>query len=1240
MKKIIKQILAGLLAIMVLLSLIPFTILAAPAADIPLDMLDNVYLDALAYTGYSVNTQKDNGTIFKTFGSSAPAAVRSNIGYGTSASGLETVADSSTVTGYAPNISYFDSVGLCCASYVTYVYYNYMPNVAGIDTSICSAPSNTKAAQSYNDAAVAWVNAGKAREIAFTQNANGSNFVPTEDIPIGSLVVFQQISGGRISHVAVYAGQYNGNYFVTHVGNDRGPEISTIVGMSKGDSPQVVTRIVTPQFIEQNGKIEIYKKDTEGNNLSGAYFVATSSSDSSLQFEIGPTDSSGYACVEGVPFDTYSVKETVFPTNYQSYGVSEWTVTINSQTPNGTVTINAVNELIPGSCKIVKTSEDGKVDGIKFTISGNGVSNTVTTANGGQVTVDGLKPGTYTVTEETIDKYEPQEVRTVTVVSNQTATVTFNNILKRGDLKVIKSSEDNMTEGIQFKLSGTSLSGNTVEQFAVTDSNGVAQFEDVLISGDVSYVLEEVNTPIKYVVPDKQSAVVKWNEVTEYSFINVLKKWQAEILKVDGELYHLNGGGVAPVSSLESDEIVSGLGSPYGESQGDASLEGAVYGLYNGDLLIDTYTTDENGYFLTDFYPCGYNWNIREITPSEGYLLDDTVYQIDAFAEFFTVERNALNYTVYEQVKKGNILIAKHSDIAPDGADFDNPEQGAEFEVYLKSSGSYVNAKESERDILITDKDGFAISQNLPYGIYTVKQTKGTEGTDIMKPFDVYIDEDGEVYKYMINNAIFESLIEIVKKDAETGKTIPASGIGFKIRDLKTNEFIVQHINYPTPKDLDVFYTNENGTLMLPEKLPYGEYEIIEQCAPDGYVLDKTPVKFTVDGTKDIVTVTMNDIPQKGIIKVSKTGEIFTSVTRYNGLYKPFYTVEFLEGAVFRITAAEDIVTPEGTVRFKEGEVVGEITTTKDGKAESVPLYLGKYQVQEIKAPVGMVINSEPQTVELTYAGQEIELTEIKCSFFNERQKLKINLKKELERDFGLGEKELFNVHFALYAAEEIRAADGTFVPKDGLMEIAQCDKEGNITFKTDLPVGSKVYIREYATDNHYVISNEIYPVEFVYAGQDKKEVEVSVNDGKSIVNKLFRGTVIGKKTDENGNALKGVTFGLFRSDETEFTKEKALLISVSGADGMFSFDNVPYGIWLVRELETVEGYVLNEEPIEVNIDSDGCKIEITVVNEKTPFKSPQTGDNSKPWIPASAMVLSGVSAIGISSKLKKRKED
>ena len=904
----------------------------------------------------------------------------------------------------------------------------------------------------------------------------------------------------------------------------------------------------TPEILS-TGYIEIYKKNPDGALLDGAEFTVYDSNGNYVT-TIGPTVN-GYAKSSEISFGTYTVVETKFPPNYQAGDKNSWSVTLDSN--HVTVVLDVANERQSGNLKVLKKSEDGKIT------------------------------------------------------------------------------------GCIFALTGTDVYGRKVNMTATTDANGVALFENVPIG--TGYTLEEKYTPNIYVIPEKQTVDVKANETVTVTVNNILKKWRADILKVDGELYDNHGGGAEPELLSISDKIVEDLGSPYGESQGNATLEGAVYGVYQNGELVKTYTTDKNGYFLTDYFPCGNDWTIKEISPSPGYLLDETVYHMAAYAEYFTVELNTVYYDCYEQVIKGNILIAKHSDIAPDGAEIDTPEKGAEFEVFLKSSGSYENAKESERDILVTDEDGFAITKDLPYGTYTVKQTKGLEGTDIMKPFDVYINEEGKVYKYMINNAIFEALIEIVKKDAETGKIIPAAGIGFKIKNRMTGEFITQHINYPTPTDLDVFYTNENGMLMLPEKLPFGQYEVIEQCTADGYVLDKTPVQFTVDGSNETVTVTMKNMAQKGIIKVSKTGEIFSSVTQYNGMYKPFYIVEFLEGATFEITAAEDIVTPEGTVRYKKDEVVAEITTTKDGKAESIPLYLGKYSVKEIKAPAGMVINSEAQIVELTYAGEEIELTEIACSFFNERQKLKINLKKELEKDFGLGTSEIKNVYFALYATEDIIAADGTSIPKDGLIEIAQCDMEGNIVFSADLPVGSKAYVREYATDNHYILSDKIYPVEFEYAGQEIKEVTVALNEGNAIENKLLRGNVIGKKTDIDGNVLAGVTFGLFRQGETEFTKDKALLISVSGEDGIFRFENIPYGIWLVRELETIDGYMLNTQVFEVNIDEDGCEIEVTVVNEKIP-EAPKTGDDSKPWIPAITMLLSGISLIGLSTRIKKRKEN
>ena len=176
-----------------------------------------------------------------------------------------------------------------------------------------------------------------------------------------------------------------------------------------------------------------------------------------------------------------------------------------------------------GSCQIVKTSEDGKVDGINFTISGNGINQTVTTANGGKFQLDNLMPGVYTVTEQSIDKYVPQETHRVTVVAGQVATVNFNNVLKRGDLQVVKSSEDNLVEGVKFRLYGTSLAGIAVDQYAVTDANGVATFKDVLISGSEPYTVEEVDTEVRYVVPENQTAPIQWKSVTKRDFSNILQ---------------------------------------------------------------------------------------------------------------------------------------------------------------------------------------------------------------------------------------------------------------------------------------------------------------------------------------------------------------------------------------------------------------------------------------------------------------------------------------------------------------------------------------------------------------------------------------------------------------------------------------------------------------------------------------------------------------------------------------------
>ena len=836
-----------------------------------------------------------------------------------------------------------------------------------------------------------------------------------------------------------------------------------------------------------------------------------------------------------------------------------------------------------GSCQIVKTSEDGKVDGINFTISGNGVNQTVTTANGGKFQIDNLMPGVYTVTEQSIDKYVPQEVHRVTVVAGQVATVNFNNVLKRGNLQVIKSSEDNLVEGVKFHLYGTSLAGIAVDEYVVTDKNGVATFKDVLISGSTPYTLEEVDTAIRYVVPEKQTAPIQWKEVTNRDFTNILKKFSVTVTKSDREK---------------------------GTAQGDAKLSGAVYGIYKGDTLVDKYVTDSDGQFTTKEYVCDSDWTIREITPSEGYLLDKTIHKVGAEPKLFTIEHNLVANDVTEQVMKGNIAIIKHTD---DGeTKIETPEKGAEFEIYLKSSGSFEKADKDERDTIVCDENGFAQTKDMPYGVYTVHQTKGWEGRELMKDFDVFISQDGQTYRYLINNANFESYIKVVKVDAETGKTIPYAGAGFQIYDPVGNK-VSMTFTYPTPTTIDTFYTDADGQLVTPEKLDYGKgYSLVEVQAPYGYVLDSTPVSFDVteenstqEGGITLIKVDKPNMAQKGTISVEKTGEVFFGVNvsgeeDEDVIYQPVYKVKGLAGAVYEITADEDVITPDGTLRYHKGDVVDTVTTDEDGTAKSKELYLGKYNVVETKAPTGMVINKEKHSVELTYAGQDVAVTETATSFVNERQKVKISLEKILEQDeiFGIGKNnEIKNISFGLYAKEDVVSSSGTVIPADGLIEIITLDENEAATANTDLPFGS-YYIKEIATDEHYILSDIQYPFTFKYAGQDTETVEIKVNDGKPIENKLIYGSVSGKKIDENGEVLGGALIGIFKADETEFTKEHAIMTATSEKDGSFSFAKVPYGKWIVREIEAPEGFVLDDTSYEVNIGENEQVIEVEITDE------------------------------------------
>lgn len=893
-----------------------------------------------------------------------------------------------------------------------------------------------------------------------------------------------------------------------------------------------------------------------------------------------------------LPEKQYYVKEISAPTGYS---ISEEVFALKADE-----NIFVTEDFTRGTIKVNKTAEDGIVSGREFKVTGNdGSSYTKKTNANGVAEFNGLKVYntstgkaiTYTVSEINVDtRYEVPKAQNVTLTSGDvdlTVNVKFNNQLKTGSIKINKQSEDNQNGDREF-----TITGNGKTYTIKTGSDGVAILSDIPVYNSrnekIVYTISEKNVPIRYVVPADQTATLTADATTTKTFKNILKKFTVEVKKQD---------------------------SKTASAQGNGTLAGAVYGLYKDGELVDTYTTDENGYFKTKEYVCG-NYTVQEISPSEGYLLDETVYSVGAEAENYFIEHNPLSMTVTEDVIKGNIAMIKHSD---DGStQIETPEVGAEFEVYLKSSGSYANAVETERDYLTCDENGFAQTKDMPYGIYTVHQTKGWEGTEFMADFDVKISADGQTYRYLINNAEFKSYIKVVKVDSETGKTIPYEGAGFEIYD-SNGQKISMTFAYPTPTTIDTFYTNSEGYLITPEVLPYGEYSLVEVQAPVGYVLDSTPVSFTVsadnaeeENALTVIKVRKENTAQKGKISVRKTGDIFTSVatassayTNENGemivnptTYTPVFADGDLSDAVFQVIAVEDIVTLDGTTRAYAGDVVSEITTDENGYAETEPLYLGKYEVRETKAPYGYVLNNKPKDVELTYAGQEFEVRDtVNTAFENEYQSVRISLSKVMESDelFGIYGKDYYtSVRFGLFTAEDITAADGTVIPADGMISEVSLDENMTAKFDVQIPFG-RYYVQEIATDEHYVLSGEKYLVNFEYMGQDIQTVDI---DCGQFVNLLKRGRIEGHKVDDKSEPLENAVFGLFTADCVKFSRDTAIMTAASDENGCFEFTDVPFGQYIVREIESPSGYILSDKEYAVSNSEDGEVIEITTENK------------------------------------------
>ena len=844
---------------------------------------------------------------------------------------------------------------------------------------------------------------------------------------------------------------------------------------------------------------------------------------------IAKSDKNGEIILADLIPGTYTVTEKV-DSRYETQEPK--TVKVEA---DKTATVEFKNILRKAGLKIIKTSEDGIVSDIEFTITGKNYSRTAKSDKNGKIVLADLIPGTYTVTEKIDPRYEAQEPKTVVVKADETATVTFKNTLRMGDLKIVKTSEDGIVADIEFTITGKSYS-----RTAKSDKNGEIVLAD-LIPG--TYTVTEKVDP-RYEAQEPKTVVVKADETATVSFKNTLRKGNLKIIKTS------------------EDGIV-------------ADIEFTI----TGKNYSRTAKSDKNGeIILADLIPGTYTVTEKVDSRYEAQEPKTVVVKADetAMVEF----KNTL--------RKGDLKIIKTS------------EDGIVADIEFIITGENYNR------IAKSDKNGEIILPNLIPGTYTVTE-KVDPRYETQAPKTVKVEAD-KTATVEFKNTLKKWVLYIVKRDSETGNVIPYAGTSFQI--------YAPDGKLVSMNGVDTFTTNSEGCIITPEPLPYCKgYSIAEVKAPNGYVLDDAPVFFDVidENTTEekgvmVIMIEKSDPPQKGRITVEKFGEVFTDVilteNETSKTYQPVYSVKGLSGEVFKVYADEDIITPDGTVRVKKDTLAATLKTDENGKATSKQLYLGKYRIVEVKAPYGTALNREPKIVELTYAGQNKKITTITAKFNNDRQKVKIDLLKVMGIDerFALGQgDEVLNVTFGLFANEDIIAANGNMIPKDGLIEVIGCDENGFAEFSTDLPFGS-YYVQELTTDEHYILSDTKYPVVFEYAGQDIDTVHIKVNDGEPIVNEPKYGTVKGLKIDrETEETIEGAVFGLFKNDETVFTEDTAILKAVSDENGIFSFENVPYASYTVHEIKPADGYLPNESNYPVTISEHEEVVEITAVNDRFP---------------------------------------
>ena len=770
---------------------------------------------------------------------------------------------------------------------------------------------------------------------------------------------------------------------------------------------------------------------------------------------------------------------------------------------------------------------------------------------------------------------------------------------------------------------------------AVTDDNGKAKFDYDLLP-NTNYYVKEITAPNGYVLDTEYHLVNRANSV-----VNDLDNFQNA--KLSDYNYSVTDKPFTLKLELNKYDVLN-----------DIKIEGVTFDISLNGKVVKSVTTDSNGYACVENLALGkLNGetfeNVYTVTERE----NDKYIMLDENGE---LSRSFTVTTTIADIEDGTNPVITYTADIPNTLqlvdlkvhkvdEFGNPIKGVAFDIVptqdIAFNGKTVQKKGEPVGTVVTDEQGYASST------YTEYETDGTQGytktipiypnfeyelVEVSAPepyvisaentkFTVKSDKADTLtipYEVIVTNDVQRGTLEVFKADSETKK--PIEGVEFEVRAAE--DFFVGSAQLHKQGDvICTMTTDSTGHADTGNAQMYvgAKYTLTETKAAEGYVIDSESrtFEFNYAGNTAVyskLSIDLGNDSQKGKISVYKSGKAFTGVTALgsaisvdeNGnieesgqtIYKPVFTECALSGAVFQITAAEDIVTADGTIHANAGDVVTEITTDENGYGETEPLYLGRYEVREIKAPYGYVLNNEPKEAELTYAGQEFEVRDtVDTEFENEYQRVMIRLSKTMENDelFGIGSNgEYKNVRFGLFAAKDITASNGTLIPAGGLISAVSLDENMTAVIAEKIPFG-KYYVQEIATDEHYVLNGEKYLVTFEYMGQDIQTVDIDCGEFENIIK---RGRIEGHKVDDKSEPLENAVFGLFTADCVKFSRDTAIMTAVSDENGFFEFDDVPFGKYIVREIESPRGYILSDKEYTVSISEDGEVIEITAENK------------------------------------------